>query len=186
MISHGISDLNGLLQFMTKAVADLCRKMRIQTIPVTVDDGSLRKDALAGFSYKRMTILVSPRLLDSIRGQPHAARVWAVLHAIRHELRHYEQCIYLVKSGKSMEDRLFDETEAYSIGRTWADRKLSSLPKEQINPLLATRVSLFVPSGVKPKLPTSEQLSRWRYMPDPFAGITEADRLDAWRRGRII
>ena len=58
------------------------------------------------------------------------------------------------------------------------------------NPVLANptaiKVSLFIPSGKRPKLPTSEQLARWKHMPDPFAGVTEADRLEAWGRGRVI
>lgn len=41
-------------------------------------------------------------------------------------------------------------------------------------------------STIKKVVPTKAQLDRWAKMPDPFANVTEEDRIKAWKKGFVV
>jgi len=138
MIVHKISTFNGLLQFCRTEIRNYCRTYRLPPIAVASDDGSMPSDALASFDFVRVRILVSPRLLEYIKPHTNTNRVWAIISAIRHELKHYEQYLFLKKSNRPITKGALDQNDATVIGRLSADSAIKRLSSEQINPILET------------------------------------------------
>lgn len=58
--------------------------------------------------------------------------------------------------------------------------------KEYEKILLKSALDKFAKASLKPlRRPTKAELKRWRSF-DPFSGVTEKDRQEAWKRGCVI
>ena len=136
MIAHRISTFNGLLQFCRAEIRNYCRTYKLPPIPVVPDDGSMEPDVKAAFDFVKVRILISPKLLEYIKPHTETTKVWAVISAIRHELRHYEQYLYRSKYKQKITKNSLNQNEATVIGRISADSTIVGLSSEQINPIL--------------------------------------------------
>ena len=144
MIVHKILTISGLVQEMNRLAMEYCLKHRLPRISVLPDDGSIDPGARAHFNWKRQEILVSTRLLDYIWKYPDKIKVWCLFSAVRHELRHYEQYLFLRTRHKRLTKDMFDEDDTMSIARQYADSKIRVLTLGQINPILPAIASAAV------------------------------------------
>ena len=135
MIAHKVSSFSGLLKLVSTITDEYCRLHRLPILSVIPDDGSMEPESKAAFNYKRVKLMVSPRLINYIKSHTNYNKVWAIYSSIRHELRHYEQYIHLRRTRQIITKNKFDENEATIIGRTWADDRTSSHTLEEINPI---------------------------------------------------
>lgn len=172
MISHKISSLSGLVSEMNHLAREYCIKHRIPIIPVV--SAIVPLPARAEFSWRDMTIRVSSRLLSYSKQFPSSIKVWCCFSAIRHELRHYEQYLSLIRQKIYPKWEMLDEDDAKLAGRLWADDETYNLTPELINPVSLYQSFHGVPPSRKTKVfyqePGGEllkigDLSEIRYQP---------------------
>ena len=136
MITHKISKFSGLLQEMNRIANAFCTRNKLPKISVIPDNGTIEPEARAAYNWRKHKIMVSSRLLTYLQEHPNRIKVWGLYSAIRHELRHYEQYLFLHTKYKRVTRDIFDEEDAILTGRLFADRNISNLTPSQINPIL--------------------------------------------------
>ena len=134
LIVHIASSFSGLVNLVKRYVDGYCYRNYLPRIPIVVDDGSMEPDAKAAFNYMRVKIMVSRRLLQYMAEHTNYTKVWILLTAIRHELRHYEQYIFLRKNKLPVDKQALDDYDAKLVSRSWADDRVGKMTPKQVNP----------------------------------------------------
>ena len=93
-----------LERLIRNAVDNYCAKNNLQKIPVKY--GEVKKESGLEFNIHKPSITLSPYLATRLRKHPPYARVWYMLEAVGHELKHYDQYLELKRKGILMKKEL--------------------------------------------------------------------------------
>jgi len=134
MIAHKIRTFPDLLRKIQAVTTKECKATNLPILEVMPDDGSMHPEALAAFDYRKIRLLVSRKLLNKMDAEANNVKVWLLFDVVKHELQHYEQYLQARKRKQLINKHVFYEEGAAITGRTYADNKIRTLTKEEINP----------------------------------------------------
>jgi len=136
MLSKKFISKTELLRWIEKEVTEYCSSNHLPILSVKY--GSVPAGSKATFAYPPPRIQIWVRYSEWLSQFGPQNRVWNAQRALFHELWHYRQFLDAVRRGKRITIDVFSEDDAYVHGNIQADRIVSNLSQNEINPILET------------------------------------------------